>query len=46
MQAREASRKAPVTVAAHDTVRSAAQLMDEFAVGAVVVLEDGHPWAS
>ncbi len=43
MQALEASRKAPVTVAAHDTIRSAARLMDELAVGAVVVLDDGHP---
>ena len=44
MHAKEAARREPVTVAPDATVTTAAQLMDEAAVGALVVVEpDGRP---
>jgi CBS domain-containing protein len=41
MHAREAARKAPVTIAPDQTVTEAATLMDRSAVGALVVTEAG-----
>ena len=41
MHAREAARKAPVTIAPDQTITEAAALMDRSAVGALVVTETG-----
>ena len=44
MHAKEAARREPVTITADATVTRAAELMDETAVGALVVVEpDGRP---
>ena len=43
MQARDACRKPPVTVPADRPVAEVAKLMDEMAVGAVVIVDDDKP---
>ena len=43
MQARNASRKVPVTAPAHRSLAEVAKLMDEAAVGAVVIVDDETP---
>jgi len=43
MQAKDASRKFPVTVPADRSLAEVAKLMDESAVGAVVIVEDERP---
>jgi CBS domain-containing protein len=43
MQAKDASRKMPVTVPADRSVAEVAKLMDEVAVGAVVIVDDEKP---
>jgi len=43
MQAKEASRKVPVTVPPDRTLAEVAKLMDEASVGAVVIVDDEKP---
>ena len=43
MRAREAIRKPPETIEADETIARAAHQMDEAAVGALVVIDDGRP---
>jgi CBS domain-containing protein len=43
MRARDAIRKLPETIEAGDTITRAAHRMDEAAVGALVVIDEGRP---
>ena len=43
MRARDAIRKLPETIEANDTIVQAAHRMDEAAVGALVVIDEGRP---